>query len=117
MSDLDRAFAFAWWLQETTSTRVEPFRWGAALFNDDIPDRYFSNFVRVEGSLAGVDVDAIMRETDRVMTGFRHRQIQVFEEGDGERIAPELATAGYSAEHNATTVSYTHLTLPTTPYV
>jgi ribosomal protein S18 acetylase RimI-like enzyme len=102
MSDLDRAFAFAWWLQETTSTRVEPFPWGAALFNDDIPDRYFSNFVRVEGSLAGVDIDALVRETDRVMTGLRHRQIQVFDERDGERIAPELATAGYSAEHNTT---------------
>jgi ribosomal protein S18 acetylase RimI-like enzyme len=102
MSDLDRAFAFAWWLQETTSTRVEPFPWGAALFNDDIPDRYFSNFVRVEGSLTGVGVDALMLETDRVMIGFRHRQIQVFDERDGGRIAPELATAGYSAEHNTT---------------
>jgi ribosomal protein S18 acetylase RimI-like enzyme len=102
MSDLDRALAFAWWLQETTSTRVEPFPWGASLFNDDIPDRYFSNFARVERSLAGVDVDALVRETDRVMIGFRHRQIQVFDEHDGERIAPELAAAGYSAEHNAT---------------
>ena len=102
MSDLDRAFAFARWLQETTSTRVEPFPWGAALFNDDIPDRYFSNFVRVEGSLAGADVNTLVRETDRIMTGLRHRQIQVFDERDGERIAPELATAGYTAEHNAT---------------
>ena len=100
MSDLDRAFAFAWWLQEVTSTRVERFPWGAALFNDDIPERYFSNFVRVERSLAGVDVEALVRETDRVMAGSRHRQIQVFDERDGERIAPELATAGYSTEHN-----------------
>jgi ribosomal protein S18 acetylase RimI-like enzyme len=102
MNELDRAFAFARWLQERTSTRVEPFPWGTALFNDDIPDRYFSNFARVERSLAGVDVDALVRETDRVMTGLRHRQIQVFDERDGERIAPELAAAGYSAEHSAT---------------
>jgi ribosomal protein S18 acetylase RimI-like enzyme len=102
MNELDRAFAFAWWLQERTSTRIEPFPWGAALFNDDIPERYFSNFVRVERSLAGVDVDALVRETDRVMDGFRHRQVQVFDERDGERIAAELATAGYSTEHNAT---------------
>ena len=102
LTDLDRAFAFARWLQEVTSTRVGRFPWGTALFNDDIPERYFSNFVRVERSLAGVDVDALVRETDRVMAGFRHRQIQVFDERDGERLAPELATAGYSAEHSAT---------------
>lgn len=101
MSDLDRAFAFAWWLQEVTSTRVERFPWGAALFNDDIPERYFSNFVRVERSLAGVDVDALVRETDHVMAGSRHRQIQVFDERDGARLAPDLAGAGYSPEHNA----------------
>ena len=102
MSDLDRAFAFAGWLQDVTSTRIEPFPWGTALFNDDIPERYFSNFVRVERSLASVDVGALLRETDRAMAGFRHRQIQVFDERDGERIAPELTTAGYSPEHNAT---------------
>jgi ribosomal protein S18 acetylase RimI-like enzyme len=102
MNDLDRAFAFAHVLQERTSTRVERFRWGTALFNDDIPQRYFSNFVRVERSLSGVDVDALVRETDRAMAGFRHRQIQVDDERDGARVANELAGAGYSAEHSAT---------------
>jgi ribosomal protein S18 acetylase RimI-like enzyme len=102
MNDLDRAFAFARWLQERTSTRVEPFPpWGSALFNDGIPERYFSNFVRVEGSPPGVDVDALVRDTDRALAGFRHRQIQVFDDLVGARIAPGLAKAGYSAEHSA----------------
>lgn len=102
MNDLERAFGFAHWLQERTSTRLEPFPWGTAFFNDDIAERYFSNFVRVERSLAGVDVDALVRETDRAMAGFRHRQIQVYDEGDGARIAPELTKEGYSADHSAT---------------
>jgi ribosomal protein S18 acetylase RimI-like enzyme len=102
MSDLDRAFAFARWLQERTSTRVEPFPWGSALFNDDIPERYFSNFVRVDASPSDLDVDALMRDTDRALAGLRHRQIQTFDDRVGARIASALAEAGYSAEHSST---------------
>jgi ribosomal protein S18 acetylase RimI-like enzyme len=99
---LDRALHFARWLQERTSTRIEPFRWGTALFNDDIPERYYSNFVRVDRSLDPADTAELLRETDRAMHGLGHRQIQVFDEGDGIRIAPGLRQAGYAAEHSAT---------------
>jgi len=40
------------WLQDRTCTRIEPARWGDAVFNDDFPQRYFSNFVRVDRALA-----------------------------------------------------------------
>jgi ribosomal protein S18 acetylase RimI-like enzyme len=98
--DLRRALAFVRWLQVSTSTRVEPFRWGLALFHDAVPRRYFSNFVRVERPLVDVGVDDLVRETDRAMAGFDHRQIQVFDDADGGRLAPTLAHAGYVAEHN-----------------
>ena len=89
--DLERATAFVWRLQDRTSTRIAPSPWGHALNNDDIPQRYYSNFVRVERPLAGVEVPVIIAETDRALTGFRHRQLQVFDEGDGARIALGLA--------------------------
>ena len=97
--DLERAVAFGRGLQERTSTRVGPFRWGRALFNDDIPQRYYSNFARVETSLAGVEVAELVREVDRALDGCRHRQLQVDDEADGARIAMGLAELGYTAEH------------------
>jgi ribosomal protein S18 acetylase RimI-like enzyme len=100
--DFERATAFVWRLQDRTSTRIEPSPWGHALYNDDIPQRYYSNFVRVERPLAGVEVPVIVAETDRALTGFRHRQLQVFDEGDGARMALGLAEAGYTADHSAT---------------
>lgn len=98
--DFARAMAFFHLLQERTSTRVEPFRWGTALFNDDIPERYYSNFVRIDGSLAGVEVTALADEADRALSGFPHRLISVEDEADGERVAMGLAERGYVADHS-----------------
>jgi GNAT superfamily N-acetyltransferase len=99
--DLQRAVAFGRRLQERTSTRIGPFRWGRALFNDDIPERYYSNLARVETSLEGVEVAELAREVDRALGGCRHRQLQVDDEADGTRIAMGLAELGYTAEHSA----------------
>jgi ribosomal protein S18 acetylase RimI-like enzyme len=107
-TDVDRAELLSRWLQDRTSTRVEPFRWGTALFNDEIPERYFSNFVRVEQPLVGVETADLIAETDHVMAGLAHRQIQIHDESDGARLAVELAAAGYSAEHGATLVHRHH---------
>jgi ribosomal protein S18 acetylase RimI-like enzyme len=100
--DLDRAARLGRWLQDRTSTRFEPFRWGTAVFNDEIPERFFSNFVRVEKTLAGIAVVDLVRETDHAMSGLGHRQIQILDETDGARVAADLAAAGYAAEHSAT---------------
>lgn len=99
--DFARAVAFERLLQDRTSTRIEPIPWGKALFNDDIPERYFSNFIRVEWPLAGVPVEALVEETNRKLAGFAHRQIQVDHDEDGERIALALAGLGYTGEHSA----------------
>ncbi len=99
--DFERAVAFERLLQDRTSTRIEPFRWGSALYNDDVPERYYSNFVRVEQPLEGVGIDALVKETDRALGGLRHRQIQVDDDGDGGRIALRLADLGYTGDHSA----------------
>ncbi len=99
--DLGRALGHAWRLQERTSTRIEPFPWGSALYRDDLSQRYYSNFVRVERPLAGVEVDDLVRATDRALKGLGHRQIQVDDEADGARIALGMAERGYKADHSA----------------
>ena len=101
ISESDRAVAFGRLLQDRTSTRIEPFRWGSALYNDDVPERFYSNFVRVERPLDGVEVDALVRETDLALEGLRHRQIQVDDEADGARIAMGLAGLGYTGDHSS----------------
>jgi ribosomal protein S18 acetylase RimI-like enzyme len=58
--------------------------------------------VRAERPLAGVEVADILAETERALSGFRHRQFQVFEEDDGARIALGMAEAGYTADHSVT---------------
>jgi ribosomal protein S18 acetylase RimI-like enzyme len=99
--DLGRALDLAWRLQERTSTRIEPFPWGTALYRDDLSQRYYSNFVRIEQPLAGVDVDDLVRATDRALEGLGHRQIQVDDEDDGRRIALGMAERGFKADHSA----------------
>jgi ribosomal protein S18 acetylase RimI-like enzyme len=99
--DFERAVAFERLLQERTSTRIEPFRWGRALYNDDIPERYYSNFVRIEQPLEGVEVESLVQATDRALAGLRHRQIQVDDEGDGARIALGLGELGYTGDHSS----------------
>jgi ribosomal protein S18 acetylase RimI-like enzyme len=98
--ELRRALEFVRWLQVATSTRLEPFAWGVALFNDTVPRRYFSNFVRVERPTIDVGVDELLAETDRVMVGSPHRQIQLFDDAEGARLASALAGAGYVPEHS-----------------
>jgi ribosomal protein S18 acetylase RimI-like enzyme len=99
--DFERGMRLAWDVQERTSTRIVPFRWGRAFFRDDLPQRYYSNFVRVESPLAGVDVEDLVQETDRALAGLGHRQIQIDDEDDGARLAPGLVERAYKTDHSA----------------
>jgi ribosomal protein S18 acetylase RimI-like enzyme len=99
--DLERALDLERGLAERTSTRIEPFPWGRAFYRDDLRERYYSNYVRVERSLAGVEVEDLVAATDVALGGLGHRQIQVGDEADGARIALGLAERGYTAEHSA----------------
>jgi ribosomal protein S18 acetylase RimI-like enzyme len=99
--DFERGMRLAWGMQERTSTRIVPIRWGRAFFRDDLPQRYYSNFVRIESPLAGVDVEDLVRETDRALAGLGHRQIQVDDDDDGARLAPGLVERAYKPDHSA----------------
>lgn len=97
-ADFERYLGFQRLLQDRTSTRIEPFPWGSALYNDDIPERYYSNFVRVERPLAGVEVATLVEETDRALSLLAHRLISVGDDADGERVAMGLAERGYTGD-------------------
>ena len=99
--DFERALDLERGLAERTSSRVGPFPWGRAFYRDELSERYYSNYVRVERPLTGVDVDDLVRATDLALEGLRHRQIQVDDEDDGARIALALADRGYTADHSA----------------
>jgi ribosomal protein S18 acetylase RimI-like enzyme len=99
--DFERALSFVHLVQDRTSTRIEPFPWGSTVFNDDVPERYYSNFVRLPLLPDGVDAGAVAREADIAQANLLHRQILMDRAGDGERLAAGLAGHGYEGYASA----------------
>jgi ribosomal protein S18 acetylase RimI-like enzyme len=96
--DIDRIEAFMRWYEEITSTRTEPFRWGTALFNDDFPMRYDSNFLRLERSLGDATPHKLAAEADRALDGFAHREIFADDIAEADRIAAGMGDLGYKID-------------------
>jgi ribosomal protein S18 acetylase RimI-like enzyme len=74
--DVRRAFAFMG-RADIAGTRTEPFRWGTAVFDDDLPLRYDSNYLLLEREPDSGE--ALVAEGDRVQggSGLAHRAIVV----------------------------------------
>jgi len=98
-ADLLRTEEFERWALEVTSTRVEPFPWGVAFFNDDHALRFDSNLVWIDRPLHGVQVATLASEIEQVMRGCRHREARILDESDGTRVALGLAELGYAGDH------------------
>lgn len=98
MDDQLRSIAFGRRLQEKMSTRLVPFRWGTAYFDDEFPRRYGSNFLWVDG-FPDVDAAALAGEADRLLggAGFEHRGILVDPPELVERLRPGFLELGWSA--------------------
>jgi GNAT superfamily N-acetyltransferase len=99
-TEFEQALAFLHRVQERSSTRVEGWAFGTALFNDTIPQRYYSNLVRVERSLRGTATDELVAATDQALGAFEHRLIQVDDDGEGERVAADLTSFGYTPDRS-----------------
>jgi len=80
------------------STRVVPFAWGNAYLDDDLPSRYYSNFLRVETDLAGVSADDLLEATEAILGegGFEHRLVIIRDEAAAARLEPGFTEASYS---------------------
>jgi ribosomal protein S18 acetylase RimI-like enzyme len=85
--DVRRAFAFMG-RADIAGTRTQPFRWGTAVFDDDLPLRYDSNYLLLEREPDGDE--ALVREADRVQggSGLAHRAIVVPDERLGVALEP-----------------------------
>lgn len=100
-SDLgQRIRAFERELDRRCAEQVGPSRFGTAYVNLSFPDRYDSNFVRVDAPLEELDAEAVAADADRTLGrhGLRHGHVYV---DDGRRsgaLAAEFLDLGWSAE-------------------
>jgi ribosomal protein S18 acetylase RimI-like enzyme len=85
--DALRAFAFMR-RADIAGTRAEPFRWGTAVFDDDLALRHDSNYLLLEREPEGPE--ELLAEADRVQggAGLGHRAIVVPDEALGAALAP-----------------------------
>jgi ribosomal protein S18 acetylase RimI-like enzyme len=97
--DLSRIEAFSRRIEERTSTRTEPWRFGTAYFNDDFLDRWDSNFARVERSVGDATATDLAAEVDGLLGGLRHREIVAQADAEGARLAAGFGELGWEVDH------------------
>jgi ribosomal protein S18 acetylase RimI-like enzyme len=95
---LEAFSAFEGRLLRRLSTRVVPFAWGNAYLDDELPQRFYSNFLRTETDLTGVSADDLIAAADDVLADdrFEHRLVIVRDEAAAERLGPGFAAAGFA---------------------
>ncbi len=96
--ELARIVAMERWVEEATATRVEPWRFGSAIFTDDFPGRYDSNFLRVERPIGSATPTELAAEADRLLAGLGHREVVVEDADAGTRLAAGFRELGYLVE-------------------
>jgi GNAT superfamily N-acetyltransferase len=100
--ELTRILAFSHAIEDRSATRLMPFRYGTAVFNEDFQHSWMHNFLRVDGDRPGISAGALAEDADRLHGGARHahRAIVIEDEETGARLRPELSELGYKAERN-----------------
>src|SRR5439155_994513 len=98
LDDLERIGSFRHWIEDTTSSRVEPWRFGTALYHDGFPDRWDSNFLRVERPVGRATATELAAEADRALERLRHREFVFDDDAEGARVATGLVELGYDAD-------------------
>ncbi|MGH2701716.1 MAG: GNAT family N-acetyltransferase [Actinomycetota bacterium] len=99
MDDLRRALDFMNWVENRCSTRIEPWRWGDAVFNDDFPRVFDFNFLRLVGVPDDFDFTELMDEAFRRHTaaGHKHRKIVIEDEAMGRSLQTRFGSGGWDA--------------------
>ena len=82
MDDLDRFLAFERRILAGMSTRVEPFEHGTAYFDDDVRDRFISNFLLIDPHQPQLSAETLLADAERILGGggYRHRLLVVVDE-------------------------------------
>lgn len=95
---LERIAAFVRWSEDSTSARATPSRFGTALYHDEFPDRWDSNFLRLERRLEGVAAAEIAAEADELFQAFDHRKVVAPEGTAGDGLAIGFGELGWSID-------------------
>jgi ribosomal protein S18 acetylase RimI-like enzyme len=101
VTDFDRAFDFMI-RADMAGSRVEPFRFGTAVFTPELPLRHDSNYLLVETLPDGVSAAELSAEAERVQgaAGLEHRLLFFRDAALGERFAPELVSLGWRCDRH-----------------
>jgi N-acetylglutamate synthase-like GNAT family acetyltransferase len=99
----ERATAFERDVMRRTSTNVEPFAYGDAYLNEDVPCRYDSNLLWVDAAAGPPRADELVAEADRILgaAGLLHRKVRT-DADVGRSLAPRLIELGWTADHLVT---------------
>ncbi|MEP6758701.1 MAG: GNAT family N-acetyltransferase [Actinomycetota bacterium] len=97
-TERERIQAMMRWVAEASATRVEPWRLGTAIYTEDFPGRYDSNFVRVERSVGSTTPAELAAEVDDLLAGVRHRELYVEDLGEGARLAAGFRDLGFAVD-------------------
>ena len=97
-TDRTRIVSMMHWVAEASATRVEDWRLGTAVYTDDFPGRYDSNFVRVERPVGATTPAALAAEVDDLLAGVRHRELYVEDLDEGARLAADFRDLGFAVD-------------------
>ncbi len=105
-ADVDRSIAFARRHHSRLADTVVDFEWGSAFLEEDVPLRYGSHFLWVDGSPADVTAGDLVREADRILggAGLRHRIVAIDDPLLARRLRPGFEAAGWSLTELVTMV-------------
>jgi ribosomal protein S18 acetylase RimI-like enzyme len=94
---LDRIVAMSRWFDTVTSSRTEEWRYGTAVFQDDFPNRWDSNFLRVDRSVGDATAADLAAFADEVFASLAHREV-VVDDADGGRLADGFRELDYEVD-------------------
>jgi ribosomal protein S18 acetylase RimI-like enzyme len=80
---------------------LEPWAHGTALRTPSAPNFWDANYVRVEGDASGLTPEALVQAADELLSGSRHRKLEVEDEAAGARLRPFFTEAGWIADRLA----------------
>jgi ribosomal protein S18 acetylase RimI-like enzyme len=101
VTDFDRAFDFMT-RADMAGSRVEPFRFGTAVFTPELPLRHDSNYLLVATLPDGVSAAELVEEAERIQgaAGLEHRLLVFRDASLGERFAAELVSLGWRCDRH-----------------
>jgi ribosomal protein S18 acetylase RimI-like enzyme len=103
MDALERAIAFMSAHEDSMAERIEPFRWGRALFNESLPAIYDLNFLRVE-RVEDFTAEKLASEAERLQRGLLHRRVNLPDEAAADRITAGFRELGWDSERHVVMV-------------